>query len=73
MATSKVTVHFSCPVEQVWQTVTDLSHTAWRSDLARAEILHESRFVEHTKNGYGTESTVTASGTNPPLGLCHGE
>lgn len=35
MPTSKVTVHFSCPVERVWQTVTDLSNTAWRSDLKR--------------------------------------
>ena len=29
MATSRVTVRFPCPVEQVWQTVTDLTHTAW--------------------------------------------
>ena len=35
MAVSKVTVHFPCPVERVWHTVTDLTHTAWRSDLAR--------------------------------------
>ena len=60
MATSKVTVHFPCPVEQVWQAVTDLSHTAWRSDLARVEVLNESRFVEHTQSGYATEFTVTA-------------
>ena len=60
MAISKVTVHFPCLVEQVWQTVTDLSHTAWRSDLARVETLDESRFVEHTKSGYATEFTVTA-------------
>lgn len=60
MAISKVTVHFPCLVEQVWQTVTDLSHTAWRSDLARVEILDNSRFVEHTKSGYTTEFAVTA-------------
>lgn len=60
MATSKVTVHFPCPVEQVWQTVTDLTNTAWRSDLARVEILDETRFVEHTKSGYATNFTVTA-------------
>ena len=35
MATSKVTVHFPCPVERVWQTVTALMNTAWRSDLKR--------------------------------------
>ena len=60
MATSKVTVHFSCPVERVWQVVTDLSNTAWRSDLAQAEVLDESHFVEHTKSGYATNFTVTA-------------
>ena len=60
MPTSKVTVHFSCPVERVWQTVTDLSNTAWRSDLKRVEVLDESRFVEHTKSGYATNFTVTA-------------
>ena len=60
MPTSKVTVHFSCPVERVWQTVTDLSNTAWRSDLKRVEVLDESHFVEHTKSGYATNFTVTA-------------
>lgn len=60
MPTSKVSVHFSCPVERVWQTVTDLSNTAWRSDLKRVEVLDEVHFVEHTKSGYATNSTVTA-------------
>ena len=60
MATSKVTVQFSSPVERVWQTVTDLSHTVWRSDLARVEILDEIHFVEHTKSGYATSFTITA-------------
>ena len=60
MPTSKVTVHFSCPVERVWQTVTDLSNTAWRSDLKRVEVLDETHFVEHTKSGYATNFTVTA-------------
>ena len=60
MATSKVTVHFSCSVERVWQTVTDLSRTAWRSDLTRVEVLDEAHFVEHTKSGYATNFTVTA-------------
>ena len=60
MATSKVTAHFSCPVERVWQVVTDLTRTAWRSDLKRVEILDETYFVEHTKGGYATYFTVTA-------------
>ena len=60
IATSKVIVHFSCPVERVWQIVTDLSRTAWRSDLTRVELLDETHFVEHTKSGYATNFTVTA-------------
>ena len=60
MPTSKVTVHFPCPVERVWQTVTDLAHTAWRSDLAQVEVLDETHFVERTKSGYATNFTVTA-------------
>ena len=59
MAVSKVTVHFPCPMERVWHTVTDLTHTAWRSDLARVEVLDEARFVEHAKSGYATNFTVT--------------
>lgn len=61
MATSKAIVYFPCPVEQVWQTVTDLAYTVWRSDLARVEVLDEAHFVEHTKSGYATEFAVTAS------------
>ena len=60
MATSRVTVNFPCSVEQVWQIVTDLSRTAWRSDLKRVEVLDEVHFVEHTKSGYATNFTVTA-------------
>lgn len=59
MAVSKVTVHFPCPVERVWQTVTDLAHTAWRSDLERVEVLDQAHFVEYTKSGYATNFTVT--------------
>ena len=60
MATSRVTEYFPYPVEQVWQTVTDLTNTAWRSDLKRVEVLDETHFVEHTKSGYATNFTVTA-------------
>ena len=60
MATSRVTEYFLCPVEQVWQTITDLTNTAWRSDLAQVEILDEIHFVEHAKSGYATTFTVTA-------------
>ena len=60
MPTSRVTAHFPCPVERVWQVVTDLTDTAWRSDLKGVEVLDETHFVEHTKSGYATNFTVTA-------------
>ena len=59
MATSKAAVHFPRPVEQVWQVVTDLAHTAWRSDLDQVEALDETHFVEHTKGGCATHFAVT--------------
>lgn len=59
MATRKAIICFSCPAEQVWQIVTDLSHTAWRSDLARVEVLDALHFVEYTKSGYATRFAVT--------------
>ena len=60
MATSRVTEYFPRPVERVWQVVTDLMNTAWRSDLKQVEMLDEAHFVEHTKSGYATNFTVTA-------------
>lgn len=60
MATSQVEAAFPCTLETLWRTVTDLEHTAWRSDLARVEILDEGHFVEHTRSGYATRFTVTA-------------
>ena len=44
-------VYFPCPVERVWQAVTGLMNTAWRSDLKRVEALDGTRFAEHTKSG----------------------
>lgn len=66
MATSKMTAYFRCPAERVWRTVTDLAHTAWRSDLKRVEVLDETHFVEHSKSGYAIKFTVTAC---EPFGL----
>ena len=60
MATSRVTVRFPCPVERVWQVVTDLTRTAWRSDLKRVEVLDKTHFVEYTQSGYATDFTVTS-------------
>lgn len=48
------------PPEQVWQVVTDLTDTAWRSDIARVERTGPGTFVEYTPAGVATRFTVTA-------------
>ena len=45
MAVSKAVAFFPCSVEQLWQVATDLSHTNWRSDLAKVEVLDDVHFV----------------------------
>ena len=60
MAISQMTREFPCGVEQVWNVVTNLEDTSWRSDLARVEVLSKTTFVEYTKSGFATTFTVTA-------------
>ncbi len=73
MATSRVTEYFPRPVERVWQVVTDLMNTAWRSDLKQVEMLDEAHFVEHTKSGSRHELHRHGLRAPPALGLYHGE
>lgn len=60
MARSNIKVTLPCPIQQVWDTVVNLEDCSWRGDLDRIEKLDQSRFVEHTKNGFSTNFTVTA-------------
>ena len=60
MATSTATATFACDIQSVWDTVTSLEETAWRSDLGRIEVLNDRQFVEYTEEGYATTFTVTA-------------
>lgn len=60
MAISKIKTSFPYPVEVVWNIITSLENSAWRSDLDRIEVLNDSQFVEYTKEGYATTFTVTA-------------
>ena len=48
------------PAERVWQVVTSLEDTAWRSDLREVNDLGEGRFVEVTKEGVSTTFATTA-------------
>lgn len=61
MATATVNEVFQSNVQKVWETVTDVEHYAWRSDLDRTELLNEKQFVEYTKDGYATTFTITAT------------
>lgn len=59
MATVNKKAVFSCDIQRVWDVVTSLEHTAWRSDIERVEIVNETQFVEYTKSGYPTTFTIT--------------
>lgn len=60
MVTSTLQTTLLYPPEQVWQVVTDLTDTAWRSDIARVERTGPGDFVEYTPAGVATRFTVTA-------------
>ena len=60
MVTSTLQITLPYPPEQVWQVVTDLTDTAWRSDIARVEATGPGAFVEYTPAGVATRFTVTA-------------
>lgn len=60
MATVNKKAVFSCDIQKVWDVVTSLEHTAWRSNIDRVEIVNETQFIEYTKDGYPTTFTVTA-------------
>lgn len=60
MVTSTLQTTLLYPPEQVWQVVTDLTDTAWRSDIARVEATGPDAFVEYTPAGVATRFTVTA-------------
>lgn len=60
MVTSTLQTTLPYPPEQVWKVVTDLTDTAWRSDIARVERTGPGAFVEYTPAGVATRFTVTA-------------
>ncbi len=64
MARSSITAELNCPVERVWEVVTDLSRQGWRSDVERVEITGEGTFTEYAGGGFATFFTVTQA--DPP-------
>ena len=59
MAISNMKVTLLCPVEIVWNTVTNLNDFSWRSDLNDVRIIDENNFIEITKNGVETYFRIT--------------
>ena len=54
MAVANIKVTLFCPIEKVWNKVTDLSNFYWRSDIKDIKIIDENNFVEITKDGVET-------------------
>lgn len=59
MATANIKVTLLCPIEKVWNKVTDLNDFAWRSDLISIRIIDENTFVEISKDETETYFKVT--------------
>lgn len=59
MATSNMKVTILCPIEIVWDTVTNLNDFSWRSDLKDVKIIDEHNFIEISKNGIETYFRIT--------------
>lgn len=59
MVRAAITAELDCPVERVWETVTDLTRQGWRGDVERVEVTGERTFVEYGRGGFVTAFTVT--------------
>lgn len=60
MAISGIRVTLPCDLNKVWEMVTSPIAYGWRSDLDQIEVLSDTQFVEHTKDGFATTFTTTA-------------
>ena len=59
MAIANIKVTLLCPIEKVWNKVTNLNDFVWRSDLANIRIINDNTFVEVSKYGIETYFKVT--------------
>lgn len=58
MAKANIKVTLLCPIDRVWQQVTDVANYQWRSDLSSTRIIDDKHFVEVSKNGIETTMTT---------------
>lgn len=60
MAVSNIKALIPGELQKVWELVLDIeNYGAWRSDLSKAEVISDKKFIEYTKDGYSTTFTVT--------------
>lgn len=59
MAIANIKVTLLCPIEEVWNKITNLHDFSWRSDLQNVKSIDENNFVEISKNGIETHFEVT--------------
>lgn len=59
MALVNIKVTLLCPIEKVWNKITNLNDFAWRSDLQNIKIIDENKFVEIGKDGIETFFEIT--------------
>lgn len=60
MIKSNIKKEFNCDIKELWNTITDNTNYAWRSDLSKIEIIDDEHFIEYAKNGYPTYFTVSS-------------
>lgn len=59
MAIANIKVILLCPIEKIWNKITDLNDFVWRSDFKNIRIIDENKFVEISKDGIETYFEVT--------------
>ena len=60
MAASNIKALIPGELQKVWELVLNTeNYAAWRSDLSKAEVISDKKFIEYTKDGYPTTFTVT--------------
>lgn len=59
MAVSTITAVLDCDLQTVWEKVTSLKDSTWRSDLDHIDIIDDLQFIEVSKDGYRTKFTTT--------------
>ena len=61
MAIAKMKAAFQSEIKDVWNVVTSLDNTEWRSDISKIEVISDKQFIEYTKDGYATIFTITVT------------